>query len=315
MDRMAITFSTFDIDRVLVAPVVYLKLPHRVTETGVRLPQDVVDRLALFLCRYEKFLQEHEDTRDRQSPLYFRVDAYIHDDILSILEVNTAFVDGWGVALNLSRASGIKISTDDLDFPLDFATEDDAYLPELKLAVHEINQLRRMKRQVVPFKKRGLYERSTYVYGRSGNRSRTDIVPYNGVELDDKRHLAAFSESWNETSVCIPRMYAGQTTTWDDLPEDIVLKFSDTSSPIANVMRESVLFGKPAGKAKFWRRAYHEGHVIAQKMVGPLKHWGLNSQLVILAIGQTPVAGYVQFSEKRVVNDNSIHGPLLFEGR
>jgi len=310
---MAINFSTFDVDRTLVAPVVYSQLPHRVTETGVLLLQDMVDKLAFFFWSFEMFLREQEHDCERQSPLYFRVDAYIHDGVLWILEVNTAFVDGWGVALNLSRASGIKIIENDLDFPIDFATEDDVYLPELELTVDEINQLRRLKRQVVPFKKRGLYERSTYVYGHCGNKNRTDIEPYNGVALDDKRHLAAFSTFWNDTSVRIPPMYVDQTTPWTDLPEDIVLKFSDKASPLAKSMRESVLFGKPSGKAKFWRRSYQEGDVIAQKIVEPLKHRGLNSQLVILAIGHTPVAGYVQFSERRIVNDNSIHGPILFE--
>lgn len=310
---MAINFSTFDVDRTIVAPVVYSRLPHRVMETGVQLPHDVVDTLSGFLSRYEQFLLWSDPARDPLNPLYFRVDAYIHDDALWILEVNTAFVDGWGVALNLSRASGIKIPADHLDFPLDFATEDDAYLPELQLAVSEISLLRRMERQIVPFKKRGPYARSTYVYGHSGGKNRADIRPYNGIELDDKRHLATFSASWKETRVRIPPMYVNPNTTWENLPANVVLKFNDKSSPAAKTIRESALFGKPAGRAKFWRKSYQEGKVLAQELVEPAKHWGLNSQLVILAIGQTPVAGYVQFSEKRIINDNSIHGPLLFE--
>lgn len=38
-----------------------------------------------------------------------------------------------------------------------------------------------------------------------------------------------------------------------------------------------------------------------------------NTQLILLTAGSTPVTGYVQFSRKEIINDNSVHGPLWIE--
>jgi hypothetical protein len=113
---MNIKFCNFDMDPSIVAPVIYGKNPHQTTSRGIELSQGVSDELRRFLSGFSA------SAGVEQTP-YYRIDAYFDEDTLWILEINASFVDGWGTALNLARASGIQINHGRLIFPDQFATK------------------------------------------------------------------------------------------------------------------------------------------------------------------------------------------------
>src|SRR5690606_20317646 len=98
---------------------------------GVVLSAKVKAELERFLEEYNAFLKVE------QAP-YYRIDAYFDQNTLWVLEVNAAFVDGWGTALNLSRASWISLDPKAMVFPKLFATVEEEYLPELQLLIDEL---------------------------------------------------------------------------------------------------------------------------------------------------------------------------------
>ena len=121
-----IEFKEFPTKKELIAPVIYRETPHQTTNNGVVLSNEITNELSNFLALFNKFLKVQHDP-------YFRIDAYfdINTGMLYILEINASFVDGWGTALNLARASEIQVDQDKIKFPCQFATTNDDYLPEL----------------------------------------------------------------------------------------------------------------------------------------------------------------------------------------
>ncbi len=301
-----ITLQAFDMDRSVVAPCIYEGARHRVSERGVSLASPLVEELRRMLRAYNKFLKVREP--------YYRIDAYFDQDSLSILEINAAFVDGWGTALNLARASNIPIDPNKLRFPFSFATVEEAYLPELELFVRELEGHRGERSDICNFRDWAWADDEIYVYGRVPYDETLGVLPRDGLRLDDKRNLARFEQERLDAlggkRVRIPRHYMASTTPWEAVPSDVVLKFCNKDGPEARQARQSVIIGKPQGKAKFLRGCYEQGSLIAQTFVPPFVDYGDNTQIVILAIGDEPVTGYVQYSAKQIINDNSVHGPL-----
>jgi hypothetical protein len=304
-----VKFTKFDLDSSIVAPCIYGQAQHQVTEVGVVLSAAVRTELHRFLKDYTEFSQFGGTP-------YYRIDAYFTPDKLSILEVNAAFVDGWGTALNLSRAAGRLVTHPKLRFPVRLATEDPVYEPELKLLQQELAEVGHPPVSLVPFVPDAamrLIDPPMYVYGRVGQSTQPWLLPFNGVYADNKLHLAAFSDRWQSRLVQVPKMYAAPETPWEQVPETVAIKFASKDSPECQQARTSLWLGKPAGKAPFIRRCYAERLVVAQDLVAPTQYEGANCQLIILAVGDQPITGYVQFSSKLIINDNSVHGPLLFE--
>ncbi len=301
-----ITLKAFDMDRTVVAPSIYQGTTHRITERGIALSPGVVGELRRTLCAYNRFI-------GARAP-YYRIDAYFDHESLSILEINAAFVDGWGTALNLARASKIAIDNERLQFPYHFATLEDAYQPELELFVKELEYRREERAEVWDFGDWPWENTPIYVYGRMPYDDTLLVLPHQGLRLDDKRNLARFQlgrqEALERGSVRIPQHYMAPETPWDRIPSNAVLKFCDKGGAEARKARLSVLIGKPTGKAKFLRQCYEAGSLIAQEYVPPFVDDGNNTQLVILVVGDEPVTGYVQYSTKQIINDNSVHGPL-----
>lgn len=301
-----ITLQTFDMDRSIVASSIYAGAAHRTTERGVSLSSPIVEELRRLLRAYNKFLRVREP--------YYRIDAYFDEGTLSVLEINAAFVDGWGTALNLSRASNIPIESSKLRFPFNFATVEQAYLPELELFVRELERHRGERADICNLRDWAWADDEIYVYGRVPHDETLNVLPREGLRLDDKRNLARFEQErmagLNEKRVRIPRHYMSSCTPWEAVPSDVVLKFWDKDGPEARQARQSVIIGKPQGKAKFLSGCYEQGSLIAQTFVRPSAYDGDNMQLVILVVGDEPVTGYVQYSTKKIINDNSVHGPL-----
>ncbi|KKP33093.1 MAG: hypothetical protein A2360_00240 [Candidatus Staskawiczbacteria bacterium RIFOXYB1_FULL_32_11] len=298
-----INFYEFVLNSSVVAKKIYREDYHFTTNRGVVISHEV--RIEL-----KRLLSSFNNQVGIEKTPYYRIDAFFDDESLWILEINASFVDGWGTALNLARAGGIRISSELLTFPTFFASKSWEYMPELELFVDELARLGLSGHHIHELHGNGVD--STYVYGRVGSKDQPNILPYDGLRLDNKLNLGLLSRGWDSVAVKIPRHYINRFDSWEEIPTDVVLKFCDKSSLECKQTRQSVLFDKPSGKAPFIRRCYREEKLVAQNFVQPVKQNGSSCQLVILAIGEEPITGYVQYSRERIINDNSVHGPLQF---
>lgn len=298
---MPVSFSVFDMNHSVVAPVIYGTKQHLTTDKGVVISNDISTELKRFLIDF------NNSVGVSQLP-YYRIDAYFNEQSLTVLEVNASFVDGWGTALNLARASGISVDPRLLIFPERFASVSSVYLPELKLFLDEMATLGVNGHKVCSWDKSDTDP--IYVYGRVGQRDQPNVLPYDGLRLDNKLNLGLFSREWSSDLVKIPKHYIGRLESWDTVPREAVLKFCDKGSLECQRARQSVLLGKPSGKAPFLKRCYNSESLLAQNLVEPAKLYGNNCQLIIFAVGAEPVCGYVQYSRNEIINDNSVHGPL-----
>ncbi len=300
-----IEFAKTSLEEGDLAPVIYRTYHHQTTEVGVRIPVEVLDELSWLLKTF------NISVGVTQTPFY-RLDAYFNNERLHILEINACFVDGWGTALNLARAGGVQINPNYLrHFPKLFSLANEDYLPELELFLIELDNLGLKGGEIIDWETAINGEQLVYLYGRNGRRVASNLLPHDGLRIDNKMRLAKLSRSWEGERVLIPRHYFVEQNDWEDIPIEVVLKFCDKSSPECQRARHSVLFGKPGGKARFLKRCFREGKLIAQDAVIPAQHDGKNCQLVILVIGDQVVTGYTQYSTARMINDNSTHGPLL----
>ena len=296
---MGIEFFNFAMNNATLAPVVYKTAPHQTTNRGVMVSSEIIQEIRTFLKEFNAWLGINHTP-------YYRIDAYFDDEKLYILELNAAFVDGWGTALNLARASNISIDSQKLVFPEIFTTPNKDYLPELTLLINELSLLG-IKGVICEWN--GEITRPTYVYGRIP-KSQPCILPRDGIQLDNKLNLGLFSKLWKGKNVVIPRHFIGRFNEWEHIPQNVVLKFCDKESVECLRARHSVIFGKPSGKAPFLKRCYRTEILLAQGHIQPMKKSRGNCQLVILTIGDEPITGYVQYSQSDMINDNSVHGPL-----
>lgn len=296
---MEINFFDFNMDQSVIAPIIYNTNWHQTTNKGVVLSDKIIQELKRFLLAFNVSVEVE------QTP-YYRIDAYFDTDALWILEINASFVDGWGTALNLARASDIVVDPRALVFPRRFATKSLVYLPELQLFLNELSVLGINDCKLCDWNGKDLM----YVYGRVGQKDQLNILPYDGLRLDNKLNLGLFSRIWSSDLVKIPQHHISRFDDWENVPVEVVIKFCDKSSAECERARQSVIFNKPSGKAPFIRRCYNAETLLAQNLVKPAKVSGRNCQLVILAIGNEPITGYVQYSRSEIINDDSIHGPL-----
>jgi hypothetical protein len=304
----AVEFVEFPLDTTVVAPVIYrewtqkgpthwdyVDQSHRTTPKGVRVSREAARELGQLLYRYSEFIGE--------PGRYCRADVLVTPDALMVLEVNMAYVDGWGTALNLSRAAGIQVWPP--VFADCFTLDKPAYQPELELLMREIGGNRRICED------HRRCEGGICVYGARN------------PAIDNKLHLARFAPSWHGELVQIPRFYTAESgTSWEDVPQDVYLKYVDKFGPEATAARFSVRRGKPSGKARSLRRSYEQNLMIAQTQVSSLGAGGQpispigsakpvpGLQLVVMAANLHDMAGYVQYAYGDIITDDSQHGPL-----
>ena len=314
-----IEFNEFTLNPgVAIAPVIYQGARHQVTPWGATVGPDIAGELQRFVQEYAWHVGAHQP--------FFRIDVYPSGSHLAILEVNTCFVDGWGTAANLSRATGIPVPLERIGFPRCLGWHgSNVYLPELELLVSELAIRGANDYHICKYDNRrpGCHGEPCYLYGRIAG---PNVWPLNGLTLDNKSYLATFGHRWSSQHVIVPAHYTSADTPWDGIPADAVLKLTDKSDPATAIVRWSVRLGKPQGKAKFLRQLYAEGRLIAQARVTGLKRsvpdfpYERYTQLVVLAGGDSQsgnalLAGYVQYAAWHIVTDDSVHGPLIFEAR
>lgn len=303
METAKLKEFTFD-PNVELARTIYRGAYHQVTNLGVGISAEATAELRRFMREYATFLGADKP--------FFRLDVYMAGRKLWVLEVNTAFVDGWGTALNLSRAAGLPVATDLLWFPKHFCLLDEAYRPELELLVSELGVAGKENHHICEDWKTVAKNEDVYAYGRTQGHN---IWPKRGVELDNKMNLQRFRVRWHSELIAIPRMFTPSDTVWADVPSTAFLKFTDKSGSESQRARFSVKAGKPAGSSPFLKRCYNDGTLIAQERIDGRKTWlnGHDRQIQLVVLGNTHMlTGYVQYGLGSIVNDNSIHGPLAF---
>lgn len=271
------------LDRAIVAPSIYGDFPHFVTDLLLVIENEVKTELGRFVREYAAFL----DAQDK----YFRIDLYFDGDRVYVIEVNVEVADGWGVALNLLRAAG-RTLFERTTFPTAFTTfPDDPRVTEFKLAVNEFAIL--------------------------GATSSIEVLPVRTLDpLDNKLHLARFSNMWVGERVRIPRLYWNGNAAWEDVPQDVYLKFADKFCAEAIRSRYSAKPRLELGKAKQMQQLFAEGNAIAQERVNPsLTACGKQVQAVAMCSGSQVVTGYIQVApaERSIINDKGTEkGALIF---
>lgn len=266
----------------------YRDYPHRTTEQGLVVEHAVCQELRVFLRQFLDFLGV-------RNPLFMRIDAYVRDAALTVIEVNVELQDGWGVSLNLLRACG-GVCCQVKHLPSEIIVYNDDYLAEFELAKREASMLGRNLELVSWRDRPGIPAKSAF---------------------DDKLYLTRFSRLWQGHFIQIPSMHEIADTSWENLPEDVVFKFREKYGEHARKARYSVKRRRDMGKAKFIRRCYEERSAIAQAYIETLRlQDGSAVQAVIMCHGDVPVTGYLQVASPDVfvINDKSAtKGPLLLE--
>ena len=271
------------LDRAIVATSIYGDLPHLVTNLSLIIESDIKAELGRFVREYATFL----DAEDK----YFRIDLYFDGDYVYVIEVNVEVADGWGVAFNLLRASGRSLC-EKPTVPTVFPTfPGDPRETEFTLAVNEFAIL--------------------------GVASSIEVLSERKFDpLDNKLYLARFSDVWIGERVKVPRLYWRGNAAWEDVPQDVYLKFADKFCPEAVKSRYSAKPRSELGKAKQMKQLFAEGSAIAQERVNPsLTACGKQVQAVAMCSPSQVVTGYIQVApaERSVINDKGTEkGVLMF---
>lgn len=285
-----LTIRTFPLDDSIVARRIYRDYPHQTTTVGCVIAESVQRELTSFLEEFLRFINCDEN-------LYLRLDVFLNSGVLNVIEINIELQDGWGVALNLLRASGNKPKPfSGAVLPREIIAYSEDYIPEFELAQREFAALGHAM-QVV------------------GWRERQDVPAKS--KYDDKLYLAQFSRLWRGGLVHIPSMYSVGNTVWEDLPHDVVFKFREKYGEASHTARYSVARRTQIGKGKYMRQCYNAGTAIAQEYIEPLRlDDGSATQAIILCAGVTPVTGYLQVAPQGVfvINDKTASkGALVLE--
>lgn len=311
-----IEIQKFSLQRNMIPHSLYGGKPYYAGSTGVVISRDVRDELQRFLGAFLGFCGYGT------KGVYLRLDAFLdplHDQ-LYILEINARFVDGWGTALNLNRAAGIRVELADVYFPSlwHLPVTSSKYRREFLLVLHELQYRYRSVREIGEAAL-GRYEVYYYGWGRRFRDERTMIVPAHGYEIEDKLKLAQFSWEWDGCHVKVPGICFYPAWEWDDVIGEhcgkMILKFTEKGSLEARRAGASVLYSVDRHNERFLRDCYRSGVLVAQEVVETRIIDGKMSQVVILACGSIPVTGYILLAPQhtRSINDCFLHGPLRFE--
>lgn len=308
---MNVSLQEFDLDRSLVPESIYTWMKWEITNIWLSFSPEIREEIDRFIW---EFLSRSWFPESK--PAFLRIDAYIDPDgsWIQILDVNASFVDGWWNALNLTRAIGASVNGILIeDFPTRLLLREEQYRPEFELAMREL-QLARGSPESKRFKEvKAIDSRvPTYIYGNPLWVQEPNTYPYDALRMDNKRLLARFSETWKSDTVQIPKIYTPDSLSWEALPTDWVVKLISKSDIKENpdTRRVQIWFKK---NNQALRLLWDAGRLIVQEKTDTMKdNSGNNAQAVILATGKV-VAGYVQFSPKGIINDDSIQWPLLLQ--
>lgn len=272
------------LDRSIIAPSIYGEFPHHVTDTCLVVEGVIKTELETFMREYITFLGAAARRK------CFRLDLYPTTDSMCIIEANVEVADGWGVALNLQRAGKLAPLPPGNELPSVFPTfPDDPRQTEFRLAIDEFARVGRTARMV--------------------EETERTFDP-----LDNKLHLARFSDRWSGERVTVPKFYHEGNTEWEDVPENVYLKFTDKFCVEAVKARYSAKPRSELGRAKQMRRMFVQGKALAQARVPSFRtETGEQVQAVVMCSGARVVTGYVQVApaDRNVINDKGTAKGIL----
>ncbi|MFH1621017.1 MAG: hypothetical protein ABIB04_02945 [Patescibacteria group bacterium] len=316
MEKIQIIETTINHD--LLPKSLYGDKPYRVDGKGLIIPHS-------FKHEIEKLLNKFLATRlfDKQG-VFLRLDLFIDPELdrIHLLEINSRLVDGWGASFNIIRAAGEKV--EELSVVASRALfppfwylplSNRVYRNDFDFVLRELNLL---GVSVLEAKTLGDIPPSEWVYYYGWDRpknNRPRLAPSSGYEIENKVHLADFSQTWHGDQVRIPRGYSRGNTVWDDIPrEQVIFKFCEKQCPDSRRAGSNVLYPKEVGRGRFTKQCYNRGTIVAQDIVSSLEFEDRICQLVLLTSGETVITGYVLWAPRmaRVITDAYEHGPLLW---
>lgn len=294
-----------DMDRSIVADTIYGNQTRNFWEEMVEVSENIIKEMNNFLKEYSQFVGITKTT-------FYRIDGYFNEDNLYILDINASFVDGWWNALNFARATTQEINSIlGESMPENFYLQDQIYRPEFNLCIDELQKIWIDCQEVSQISER----MKTYVYWIMWRT--TNVYPYDGIRMDNKMNLALFSKKWQWNNIQIPKIITSWEASWEDLPKDYVYKIA---------WKNDIWFTKswkPDGwkvniwKPKKWKWAggkWESWKMLAQEPVKTMINKKSESmQLIFMCADDTVIWGYVQSSEKDIINDNSNQSPLIIK--
>ena len=173
-----------DINPKIVADSIYQWVKRESSDNGIELSSSITQELNLFLQQYSVFVWQRVD-------VYYRIDAYCNEDSFFILDINAAFVDGWGNALNFTRSVWQDVDRILLqNFPENMYLQEQQYRPEFQLCIDKLQLLGIQTQEVQEI----LQKDKIYVYGVMPKTE--NIYPFDGIRIDNKMNLALFAKQW-----------------------------------------------------------------------------------------------------------------------
>lgn len=297
-----IWFKDFSVDPDKIAPKIFGNFDRQINSRWVLVNDEVRWELQDFLKEYIQFLWLN------WKKAFFRIDAYFDKNRLYILDMNASFVDGWGNAINFTRAVWERVwEILSWYFPAKFYLQDEVYRPEFELAIREIWQQTWENFSEI----KGLdFDLPIYIYWTLKDwDSNENIFPFNWVLNDDKKNLARFSRAWKWDLVKIPDFIMSEEAKYLEVPENVVLKVA-SKNDIRSDWRNKIFIWKPKKRQPMWEAWL----LVAQTLQNPQKNdnWE-NMQAIILTAWTKVIAWYVQNSTRNIINDSSVQSPLVFK--
>jgi hypothetical protein len=313
----SIQIVEFPFDTTLFPSSLYGNKPYRVGNTGLNVPRS-------FKYEAERLIQKFLATsKFGTEGAYLRLDFFVDPNLeeIHLLEVNSRLVDGWGAGFSLARAAGQKLeeisaAAGRAEFPSlwHLPASNRVYRNDFDFAIRELCKL---GISVTEIKSVGsiLLGEWIYYYGWDRPEQVLWIAPSSGYEIENKVHLARFSQAWQGEQVKIPRGYSICNTAWENIPRDrVIFKFCEKHGEDSERARTSVLYPEEVGKGRFAKQCYGRGTIMAQDLVPTLEVDDKICQLILLASGKAVVTGYVIWAPRgtRIITDAYEHAPLIW---
>lgn len=324
--------KVYDINENIVSKRIYGEEERKISNIWIELSKEINFELETFLDNYIEYLKSEWILEPELAwiKVFFRIKAYFDKNILYILSMEWAFVDGLWIALNFMRSiEQIKKQVNNIllleYFPknLVYNKNVDNYKPEFELLIKELNLLKLKYDELNDISSSNFTEKASniitpndtgnvYVYWET-DEVWNNILPYNWKRIDDKKNLAKFSkEKWKGTFVKIPPIYTLDDYEYSRLPKEIVFKIANLDD-VEKSWRNKFLIWKPKKEWK-WLELWEEWKLVAQEQIEPWRfsNWEY-AQIIIATIwNKIPAWWYVQISDEKKMNDGSRQAPLTF---
>lgn len=254
--------------------------------------------------------------------VYLRLDCYISNQMIYVLEINSTSTDGWGQGWHLSRISGLEDNHQEVFFPQFWTTYDPRFQPAINLVISESHFLG-YKFQSLEWNSASNINELVYAYLQNCSHIYPDNFVPSYYFLEDKLQFARFAQKWNGINVKIPQHFWFESDKFASLKRlmgKVVLK-QRTKDDSSNL--KSVIFTSKNDYPGdiIDTLEYLNGNILMQEIVETKTYDRHPIQLICLFAPSTNfdylklAGGYIQIADpkSRIINDISAHGPLLIE--